>query len=53
MDNFNKAKIGMESNKTQSTKYPQLLMRTAALHLNSGNIDSTIENGIAAIKSYD
>lgn len=38
LENFSKAKINMESHQNQSIKYPQLLMRLSALHLNNGNI---------------
>lgn len=38
LDNFNKAKMNMLTNKNSTIKFPLLLMRIASLHLNSGNI---------------
>lgn len=53
LDNFIKAKVNMESNQNQSLKYPQLLMRLAALHLNNGNIDNSIEGSLQAIRQFE
>jgi hypothetical protein len=53
LDNFSKAKANMESNQNQSIKYPQLLMRLAALNLNSGSIEACIEGSLQAIKQFE
>jgi hypothetical protein len=42
LDNFNKARQNMEANKNKTIKYPQLLLRLASLHLNSGNVEACV-----------
>lgn len=53
LDNFSKAKANMESNQNQSIKYPQLLMRLAALQLNSGSVEACIEGALQAIRQFE
>lgn len=43
----------MVSNKNTSIKYPLLLMRISSLHLNSGNIEGSIEEALDSIKNFD
>lgn len=43
LDNYLKAKLNMETNKTETIKYPLALMRIASLRLNCGDIDACIE----------
>lgn len=53
LENFSKAKLNMEANKNTGLKYPQLLMRLASLHLNSGNVEGCIEGCMEAIKHFE
>jgi hypothetical protein len=43
----------MEANKNQTIKYPQLLLRLASLHLNSGNVENCIEGSLQAIRQLE
>ena len=52
LDNLQKAKVNMESHKISSLKYPQLLMRLAALHLNNGNLEQSTEIAMKAVKEF-
>lgn len=38
LESFLKAKSNMEANKIQTVKYPQLMLRVAAVQLNCGNV---------------
>lgn len=53
LDNFSKARQNMETNKNQTIKYPQLLLRLASLQLNSGNIEGCIEGSLQAIRQFE
>ena len=53
MDSFTKAKTNMLTNKSISINYPLLLMRTASLQLNNGNMETCVETSLDAIKNFD
>jgi len=43
----------MEANKNKTIKYPQLLLRLASLHLNSGNIEACVEGCLQAVRQFE
>lgn len=53
LDNFQKARVNMESHQNTVGKYSILLMKLAELYLNNGKIDDCIEHSSKAIRSFD
>ena len=53
LDNFHKAKTNMESHQLKTLKYPQLLMRLAALHLNNGHLEHCNETAMSAVREFE